>query len=359
MQSTRTSAVTEARNFDASDLSWLDEIASGNKDTDLLRKALTCVGEEQKELFKLACVKRDDFFPEREVEVRSVVEISNVCKQGCFYCSISKDSGIKRYLIKKEVAEEIAVALYEAGRRVILLQSGENDSHKFLEYIADITQRICTSCPKMEVILCCGNFKKEDYKVLLNAGAKRYVLKFEASNPDLYEKSKPTDTFRERERCLADLVEVGFLTGSGNIVGLPGQTLQDLVDDLLFLGKYPLAMSSSTVFIPNELSGYRHEQPGDVDVCLNFMALIRILYPDRLIPTTSALEKARPDCQYIGLMAGANTITVHDGTPDGVRSLFPIYSTHRYTPCSAHLLDAVKRSGLKPANQGIIHANYR
>jgi biotin synthase len=194
---------------------------------------------------------------------------------------------------------------------------------------------------------------------LRQAGARRYVLKYEASNPVLYRQIKPTDTLDQRLRCLDMIIEAGYQTGTGNIVGMPNQTPEDLVSDLLMLGRFKLAMSSTTVFIPGEKCAYCDEACGDLDITLNFLALIRILYPDRLIPTTSSLEKVRTEGQYLGLMAGANTVTCHDGTPEQLKPLFPIYSTRRFTPGSHHLFAAVAKAGLHPAQQGLIHAHYR
>lgn len=324
-----------------------------------LREALDWRGARQEELFAMARRARDEAFPAREVEVRSVIEISNICQQGCYYCSISKGTKIKRYALERSEVVEIARKLYEAGRRVLLLQSGENESFKFAEYIGGLTRAIHEACPEFEIILCCGNFPRDVYGELRAAGATRYILKFEASNPELYHRIKPTDTFERREECLGDLLAAGFQVGSGNIVGLPGQTKDDLVSDLLYLGRFPLAMSSTTVFIPNEASGYRDEPAGDLETTLNFMALIRLRHPERLIPTTSALGRLGENGMYRGLMAGANTVTVHDGTPEQMKSSFPIYSTHRFTPGSMRLLEATAEAGLTPAEKGMIHAQYR
>ena len=85
---------------------------------------------------------------------------------------------------------------------------------------------------------------------------------------------------------------------------------------------------------------------GSLDLTLNLMALMRVMYPHRLMPTTSSLEKPRPDGQYLGLMAGANTVTCHDGTPAELKRLFPIYSTKRCSPAGDHLAQIVERAGL-------------
>ena len=205
----------------------------------------------------------------------------------------------------------------------------------------------CSSPAK--VILCLGTLHRKDLALLRAAGADRYILKFEASRPSLYEEIKPTESFPRRLECLNDLIDLGYDVGTGNITGLPGQSLDDLVDDLFFIyeRRDDLSMASTSLFIPGPGSDYEHEPMGELDTVLNFMALLRIGCPKLLIPTTSSLEHARPGGQLAGLQAGANTITVHDGTPEDLRELFPIYSRSRYTPQEARLFQIVEDAGLK------------
>jgi len=185
------------------------------------------------------------------------------------------------------------------------------------------------------------------YKQLRNAGADRYILKFETSNPALYRKIKPGDSLKKRIRCLEQLISIGFEAGSGNIVGLPGQSLDDIAGDLLFMRSFKLRMASCSVFFPGEGSNYRDEGTGDIDIALNFMALTRIMYPHVLIPSTSSLERVKKGAQYLGLMAGANAVTVHDGTPLKLKKNFPIYSVRRFTPGERFIKEIVKKARLR------------
>ena len=145
------------------------------------------------------------------------------------------------------------------------------------------------------------------------------------------------------------LCELGFKVGSGNMVGLPGQTLDDIVDDLLLLGRYWLAMMSCTVFIPSTTCAYNSYPMGDVQTTLNLIALMRILYPNRLMPTTSCLEQATPGGLFHGLMSGANTVTIHDGTPPHQAALFPIYSAKRVTPNKEFVAGVISSANLTSA----------
>ena len=278
-----------------------------------------------------------------------MIEISNICQQRCNYCNMGLKATHDHYVIGYTDFLGMVKYVYEKGRRVLLLQSGENSDQEYISHVTRCVKGITTDFPDMIVVLCLGNLSREQYRCLHDAGAKRYVLKFETSNPELYARLKPRDSFKHRIECVETLLQLGFSVGSGDMVGVPGQTIDDVVDDLYFLGKYSFSMESCTVFIPGESSNYRNEKIGNVDMSLNMMALMRIMYPDRLIPTTSSLEKARVDGQYLGLMAGGNTVTVHDGTPAEFKHLFPIYSTKRFTPQDDHFVDIVRRAGLKPA----------
>jgi biotin synthase len=235
-----------------------------------------------------------------------------------------------------------------------LIQAGENRSERFIEHVCRCTREAKARYPDLEFILCLGNLSREQYGRLREAGAGRYILKFETSNAQLYHRLKPRDTLAERVACLEDLLALGFEVGSGNIVGLPGQTREDLLDDLLFAGRFPLAMLSCSVFIPGESSKLSAAPVGDPETALNMLALLRIMYSNRLIPTTSPFERVKRDGQYFGLMAGANTVTIHDGTPEEFRKLFPIYSGRRFTPNGELILNIVQRAGLRLAKGSLI-----
>ncbi len=334
--------------------SVLKALQQGEYTKEVLAQALSVRGDDQRQLFELAQDRRREAFPDDKVEARSVIEISNVCLQACLYCNMAKGSGVKRYVMPCRAVTEMANYLYDRGRRVLLLQSGENRAKAWVDFVALCLAEIKAAHPDFQIILCMGNLSQEQYQQLKEAGADRYVIKFETSNRDLYHTWKPNDTFDERMECIHLLGRLGYKVGSGNMVGLPGQCMDDLVNDLLLVHSLDLAMMSCTVFIPGENSQYRDQPAGDLDLTLNCMALMRIMNPSRLMPTTSSLERLREHGQYLGLMAGANTVTVHDGTPQRFKELFPIYSTHRFTPGNEHLAHAVAEAGLTIADHPLM-----
>lgn len=310
--------------------------------------ALAARGADQAALFALARKARDAAFPGRAAEVRSVIELSNVCRGRCRFCNIGSLPPRKRYTLGRAETVSIVTRLYrERGRRVFLFQSGENPSKDFIRLVCAAVRDLKRSLPGISIIACLGSLPRAQYRRLKEAGVDRYVLKFETSDPALYAALKPGDLLRRRLKCLKDLVELGFEAGTGNIVGLPGQKPESLAADLELFRRFRPAMASASVFIPGEASALAGSPAGDIETALNFMALLRLFYPKALIPATSSLEKAFRGGQYRGLMAGANSLTIHDGTPAALKPVFPIYSTDRFTPAEKFIKKITAKAGLK------------
>lgn len=331
-------------------IDFLPALRRGEYTVPVLLAALQATGDSQRQMFQLAQERRLECFPENQAQVRSVIEISNVCRQKCKYCIIGAKDQKVNYSLDSKSMVLLMDYLYKEGRRTVLLQSGENLQQDFISDVVQAVAEIKAKYPDLRVILCMGDLSENDYQRLYDAGATDYILKFEASNDRLFSYCKPNDSLAHRLECVHTLARIGYRVGSGNIIGLPTQTLEDLVSDLLLVHELPLKMNSTTIFIPAEGSAFEHEPAGNPTYTLNMMALMRIMNPQRLMPTTSSLEKMIPDGQYLGLLAGANTVTIHDGTPEELQEHFPIYSTKRVRPQMDHFRDILERAGLRTDN---------
>ncbi len=226
-----------------------------------------------------------------------------------------------------------------------MVQGGENNGDAFFGRLYNLLTHAKNEYPDLVFMCSFGNLSEDKYRRLKEIGIERYLLKFETSDSRLYAQIKPSDTLRNRLTHIYALKRLGFSVSSGNITCLPGQTLESLADDLLLLKRLDLPMGSTSIFIPNDRSNYARSPAGDIDVALNFTAILRIMNPAMLIPSTSSLELVARGGQYLGLMAGANTITLHDGTPREGENKYIIYATARHKPRDA-LFGVAKKARL-------------
>jgi len=323
---------------------------------DIIR-ALLCRGQEQELLFDHARHIREEISGNK-VEARSVIEYSNICRQACTFCGMNRYSKVKRYRMDSDETLKRVAMLYAKGRRVIMFQTGEFLSEAYLDELFATLRQVKREYSDLTVLACFGSLSRARYMLLKEMGVERYLIKFETSDPKLYSAVKPGDNSADRLAHIHMLKEMGFLVGSGNIIGLPGQSIESVVDDLLLLKSLDIPMVSTSVFIPNDMSSCAHQPSGDINLTLNFMAILRIMCPQALIPTTSSLETLIKQGQYLGLMAGANTVTIHDGTPMDEENKFVIYKKERKKPKSSFLLNIVKKAGLEASRTSLIHERF-
>ncbi len=256
-----------------------------------------------------------------------------------------------RFRLSADEVLEAAACAQACGIATILLQGGEDvGSDRLLDEVLPRIKREL----KLYVILNVGERTRSRFEQFRRLGADAFIMKFEASNPALYAQATH-GSLMDRLENLRRLRDVGFVVGTGNIVGLPGQTLEHLADDLLLACELGPDYLSSSPFIPNEGTPWEREPVGDLDTTLNFLAASRILLERALIPSVSALEKVRPGGQLRGLLAGANVMTVNC-TPSRRRDQYRIYSRERFVVTLGHVGRTLEAAGLDFVRGGILPA---
>ena len=284
--------------------------------TDLLQ------GKDDKWLFEEASKIKGNIFG-KDVYIRGVVEFSNFCKEDCFYCGLRRSNGcLVRYRLAPldimrcaEVADSLKI-------KTLVLQSGE-DYFYSKEQIAGLIQRV-KSRYDIAVTLSIGERRNDELKFSFDVGAERYLLKVETFDEKLYEQLRPGKRLSDRIGKVMYLKELGYETGSGIIVGLPGQTVDSISRDIIKLSELNLEMIACGPFIPHPetpLGGY---PPGDPLTTIRVVAILRILNPSANIPSTSALSSFGEEWRRAGLKAGANVV-MPSLTPEKVKDLYSIY----------------------------------
>lgn len=309
-------------------------------------------GADDSGLFASARRAREEIYG-HEVYLRGIVEFSNICRKRCTYCGLrAPNENVPRYRLTPQDIVRAAAQAPQLGMGTVVLQSGEDlhfDGATVGRLIREIKEKL-----GLAVTLSLGERTRDELAHWRDCGADRYLLKFETSNPVLHARVRPGESLEKRLACLETLQELGYEAGSGIIVGLPGQTLEDLAGDLLLLARLNLEMLSAGPFLPHPDTPLRQESPGDVPLSLRVMALMRLLSPASNMPATSALEVARPEGRFLGLQAGANVI-MPTITPKEVRAGYCIYPGKNAPDDDVReLVETVKRTivaaGLRPSS---------
>ena len=173
------------------------------------------------------------------VKIRALLEFSNICRRQCIYCGLNcKNSKPLRFRLEPDEIVSTALEAADSGYQTIVLQSGE-DPYFTPELLGDIVRQIKSACPAVAVTLSCGEFPAGAYRYFKSCGADRYLLKHETSDPHLYQMLHPDSCLAERLRCQRDIKAAGLEAGGGFMIGLPGQSIQTIADDLLTLQSIP------------------------------------------------------------------------------------------------------------------------
>ena len=273
-----------------------------------------------------ALLKRADWIRKKYVgdaiHLRGLIEFSNICRNNCLYCGIRRGNGkVARYRMEEDELIETARRAAALGFKTVVMQSGED-----MYYTQEKMCRIIEAIKKFDVAvtLSIGERSYEDYKAFREAGADRYLMRIETTDKDLYHRLDPGMSWQHRYECLLMIKELGYELGSGIMVGLPGQSLESIAEDLMFLRRLGVDMAGIGPFIPHPETPLAGEPGGSLHLALRTMAIMRLLLPDINIPATTAMESLHPDGRMMALQGGANVV-MPNVTEGEYRKLYELY----------------------------------
>lgn len=277
----------------------------------------------------------------KKVYFRGLVEFSNICRKDCLYCGIRRsNTHVNRYNITDDEILQAIDFAYKSKYASVVLQSGELENTSFVERIENLLKRIQERTEgKIRVTLSLGEQAEETYRRWFQAGARRYLLRIETSNPDLYKKlhpDNPLHSFETRLQCIKTLKNTGYQTGTGVMIGLPFQTLDDLAGDLLFFREYNIDMFGMGPYIEHKetpLYEFRHlllPLRERFDLTLKMIAILRIMMKNVNIAATTALQAIDKMGREKALKIGANVI-MPNITPGIYRNDYLLYQNK---PCT-------------------------
>lgn len=260
-----------------------------------------------------------------KVYTRGLIEFTNYCRNNCYYCGIRRENrNISRYRLTKEEILECCQAGYQLGFRTFVLQGGE-DLFFTDEKMEEMIGAVRKGYPDCAITLSLGERSRESYQRLYEAGADRYLLRHETADEAHYGTLHPPElSARNRKECLHHLKEIGYQTGTGFMVGSPGQTLECLADDMLFIRQLNPEMVGIGPFVPHHETPFAHEKGGTVELTLYLLGLLRVMLPPVLLPSTTALGTIDEKGREKGILAGANVV-MPNLSPIRVRKKYELY----------------------------------
>lgn len=262
-----------------------------------------------------------------EIWLRGLIEFSNYCRCNCRYCGLRHaNRALPRYRLTREEILSAVEQIVRAGIGTVVLQSGE-DLWWTAERVAELVKQIKANCD-IAVTLSIGDRPYDELALFREAGADRYLLRHETANARLYGTLHPDSTLAERVQVLKNLKALGYEVGSGCMVGLPGQTLDDLARDLSLARELGVEMFGVGPFIPHPDTPLAKAAGGTAGMAYKMIAVARLVLRDVNLPVTTALATLDEEGRELGWCRGANVV-MPNATPAPYRQQYELYKNKR------------------------------
>ncbi len=280
---------------------------------------------------------------DNKIFVRGLIEISNICKNDCYYCGIrNSNKNCDRYKLSEADILACCENGYKLGFRTFVLQGGEGVFS--VDFICDIVKKIKEKHPDCAVTLSLGEYQKNDFSKMKDAGADRYLLRHETISKSHYEKLHPQNmSYENRIRCLKNLKDLKFQVGCGFLVGSPFQTEEIIAKEFKFIEEFSPEMCGIGPFIPQKDTPFKNEKSGTAEETAYYLSIIRLIKPNILLPATTALGTIKQGGRELGILSGANVL-MPNLSPEKERSKYALYDNKLATGVeSAEQIEILKK----------------
>ncbi|MCE5299956.1 MAG: [FeFe] hydrogenase H-cluster radical SAM maturase HydE [Spirochaetia bacterium] len=289
-----------------------------------------------------------------KVYIRGIIEFSNYCIKNCKYCGIRRENKkLKRYRLTPQEIIDAVLYMKKGGIMTTVLQSGEDPGYDktLLQIIPKIKNE------GVAVTISIGERQEKVYRQFKKAGADRFLMRIETTDPVLFSALHPDDNLNFRKKCLKNIKKMGFETGTGIMVGLPGQSMESIADDLLYFRRLKPAMIGIGPFLAHEDTPLKDFKNTDIFPTLKVVSLLRILLPKINIPATTAMGTIDKHGRQEALKVGANVI-MPNFTPSDYRKMYKLYDdkiciTENYGLCIG-CTEAIAKAANKEVKKGVL-----
>lgn len=326
-------------------------------------RLLTLDSDTERALLQKAAYAAATDYLGTNIYYRGIIEFSNICTLNCYYCGIRREnSNLKRYCLSNDKIINCTSWATGCGYGSCVLQSGERRDKHFISFVEKCITDIKNATKSnllpdgLGITLSVGEQSRETYQRFYNAGAHRYLLRIETTNPNLFSSLHPDEqSYTDRLKCLTFLREVGYQVGTGVMIGIPGQTVEDLADDILFFHDHDIDMIGMGPYLPHpEAIIDTTNAMSDKELlplALSMIAVCRLVLKDVNIAATTALQAMVPDGREQGILHGANVV-MPNLTPTDVRGSYQLYDgkpcinegREECRTCLEHRIESVGRT---------------
>lgn len=286
----------------------------------------------------------------KAIYMRGLVEFSNYCRNDCYYCGIRcSNQNVSRYRLDKEEILACFDEGYKLGFKSFVMQSGEDFSYKD-EDLCEIITKMKQKYPDCALTLSIGEKSFDSYQKYKACGVDRFLLRHETINKHHYELLHPNNMSQaNRIRCLNDLKALGYQVGCGIMVGSPYQSIEHIIEDLMFMKAFNPHMIGVGPFIPHHQTPFKEFKQGSLNLTLMILSIIRIMLPKVLLPSTTALGSIHEYGRELGILAGCNVV-MPNLSPYSLRKQYSLYDNKRYSgsesaQCLEELNERFKKIG--------------
>lgn len=273
----------------------------------------------------------------------------NICKNQCLYCGMrAGNSGVRRYRMSVEDILQTAQAAETLGLTRLFLVSGEDPKFPF----EDILRAVRGAKEKgLWVSLGAGEFSREQYVSLREAGLDEYVMKFEMADREVFNRLNPSTDFDRRMKCIEWIRESGMALASGNIVGYPGQTLEQVADDILLMKELEISWAPVIPYMPAAGTPLAAEGGrGSLLWNLKEISVLRLMMPHIHITAQQPGEDPKegltsPSGNQAALLAGADMLFA-DMLPAAMAKDFRVIDNRMLTQGPEHIRRMAAQAGM-------------
>ncbi|WP_018291907.1 radical SAM protein [Verrucomicrobium sp. 3C] len=321
---------------------------------DWRKSALAAGGDAQASLWASAERVREEVFGKR-IFVRGVIEVANFCRQNCSYCGMRRENGaLRRFRLAREIVRRVINESLPPSVTDLNFQAGE-DPVALKELVLPVIEEIARE-KRLGISVCLGTVDHRLYDELRRAGARGYIIKLETGDPEQYRLLQCPGTLEKRLEAIQYLVRTGWCVSSGLILGLPNQTLNQVIATLDLLRSLSLSGCSVSPFIPGEGTPLSSEKAADLDQTLNAVAVLRLSSPRWIVPAVSAMNLCDSSGYVRALRAGANLATINL-TPSEWRGDYQLYRRKRWIMTEERVLRAIEQAGCEPSPESWVAAS--